>query len=647
MTGHLPGDGATGTDAAVRGIVERLARGEPVRMRLPGRGRIHLDRALPFLAVYRNPPGGDDAETRGLVVSEPAYLVAPGEPERQPQVVALVRTLAAALREQFGAVLVIEIWAARPGDRPEEAAAPADAPPATVRRPTFSVATGTLPATDPTVRDLRRALTGIPLRPPPLDVEVSESLPAHPPGLPPLLEAGTASGDGLHLLGIEVQPVYRQAKTGIAFPVLLRTARRGLAHALRQTFHHFVITHTALRPRHYHELGRRTPLEAVWEADRRLSEITATFDFLLQVTPVNTNRVWTEFKRRQFASVPEFDYRPLVVDAAALKRRLYSIRTDRLEDPTLAYLLDDTRDELDRRITMLTDRNTGRFLQGSLQVYGGVDDSLHRLATEMLSRLEPRGEDDADGAVLDAAGFAALAEREIAHYREIDPGIGATVEVSGEVPGVMVSKGRLLIPKGAAVAAARADALIQHEVGTHVLTHHNGSAQPLTQLASGLAGYEELQEGIGVFAEYLAGGLLPSRLRTLAARVVAVRCLTDGAEFPEAFRELTRGYGVPERAAFTVCMRVYRSGGLTKDMVYLRGLVGLLGYLRDGGEIEPLFLGKIALSHIPLIQELRWRQVLQAPPLPLPRCFATDEGRARLERARAGAHPLDLLEAPR
>jgi uncharacterized protein (TIGR02421 family) len=625
-------------------IFDGLARGEGVRRRLPGGGRIHLDRPLPFLAVHRIPPGGADAETRGLVTAEPAYLIAPGEPERQPEVAELVLALANAMRAEFGAFLVVEIWSAREGTEERHEEEPVSGPrPKTVRRPTFRVAAGTLPASDPTVQSLERTLADIPLRPPPLDVEVVEGADPHPPELPPLLPPEATADGSLHLLGVELQPVYRQAKTGIAFPVLLRTARRGLAHALRQTFHHFALTHTSLRPEHYHELGRRTPLEEVWEADRRLSEITSTFDFLLQVTPVNARRVWTEFERGGCAQVPVFDYRPLVVDAAVLKRRLFAIRTDRIEDPTLAHLLDDTRDELDRRITMLSDRNTECFLYGSLQVYGGVDDALHRLALGLLEGIAPLDEQQDGQPQLDAAEFAAVAERELEHYRALDPTLDSAVEVTGEVPGVMVSSGRLLVSTGTRIAAARADALIQHEVGTHVLTHHNGAAQPLSQLASGLARYEELQEGIAVFMEYLAGGLSASRLRTLAARVAAVRCLTDGAEFPEAFREMTRRHGVRERAAFTLCMRVYRSGGLTKDLVYLRGLVRMLEYLQGGGEMEPLFLGKIALAHLPLLQELRWRQVLRPPPL-LPRCLTTDAGITRLARARAGLHPLQLLE---
>jgi uncharacterized protein (TIGR02421 family) len=627
----------------LRSVGDRLAGGQPVRRALPGGGRLHLDRPLPFLAVYRSPPGGDDAETRGLVVAEPAYLIAPGEPRRQPAVAELVEGLARTLVDRFGAVLIVEIWAARAGVDPREGA-PAGGERSTVRRPTFRVAPGTLAVFDPTVRELERALSDIPLRPPPLDVEVVAAAPSHPPELPPLLPP-QAMPAGLHLLGIEVQPIYRQAQTGVAFPELLRTARRGLAHALRQTFYHFAITHTSLQPEHYHELGRRTPLEAVWRADRRLGEVTASFDFLLQVTPVNAARSWAEFSRRRFAHAPEFDYRPLVVDVPATKRKLYAIRTDRLEDPTLAHLLDDTRDELDRRVTMLADRNTPRFLHGSLQVYGGADDSLHALAARIAAGLDPREDEDEERPTVDAAAFAALAERELAHYRDLDPSFGARAETTGEVPGVMVSRGRLLIGESVSIAAARADALLQHEVGTHVLTHHNGSAQPLTQLASGLAGYEELQEGLAVFAEYLAGGLTPARLRTLAARVLAVRCLTDGADFVEAFRAMSDDYGVGERAAFTLCMRVYRSGGLTKDVVYLRGLVRLLDHLQAGGELESLYLGKVGFAQLPMLPELRWRQVLRPPAL-LPRFLARETGAARLARARAGCHPLELLETP-
>ena len=67
---------------------------------------------------------------------------------------------------------------------------------------------------------------------------------------------------------------------------------------------------------------------------------------------------------------PEFHYRPLAVEPGHLKRRLFDIPVDRIEDPTLAHLFCQKQDELDRKITLLTDIGSRRFLYGSLQVFG-------------------------------------------------------------------------------------------------------------------------------------------------------------------------------------------------------------------------------------------------------------------------------------
>ena len=103
-----------------------------------------------------------------------------------------------------------------------------------------------------------------------------------------------------------------------------------------------------------------------------------------------------------------------------------------------------------------------------------------------------------------------------------------------------------------------------------------------------------------MLAEYLVGGLSRYRMRILAARVVAAHHMLDGATFIDTFRTLDRNYEFSQRTAYTIAMRIYRGGGLTKDAVYLRGLLQILKYLREGGELEPLFVGKIASAHLPL-----------------------------------------------
>ena len=110
--------------------------------------------------------------------------------------------------------------------------------------------------------------------------------------------------------------------------------------------------------------------------------------------------------------------------------------------------------------------------------------------------------------------------------------------------------------------AARLDALLAHEVSTHLLTYVNGTAQGLSIFRSGLAKYEGIQEGLGVFAEWAVGGLSLTRLRLIAARVVAVDAMQRGSEFMETYRLLRSDLGFSIAGAFGIATRVHRSGGL-------------------------------------------------------------------------------------
>ncbi len=83
---------------------------------------------------------------------------------------------------------------------------------------------------------------------------------------------------------------------------------------------------------------------------------------------------------------------------------------------------------------------------------------------------------------------------------------------------------------------------------------------------------------------------------------------------------------------------------MTKDLVYLRGLDWLLQYLATGGDLEPLWVGKIASRHIPIIQELRWRKVITSTHL-TPRFLTLLNTKERLERLHAGATVMDLLDS--
>ena len=97
------------------------------------------------------------------------------------------------------------------------------------------------------------------------------------------------------------------------------------------------------------------------------------------------------------------------------------------------------------------------------------------------------------------------------------------------------------------------------------------------------------------------------------------------------------------RSAFTTAMRVFRSGGLTKDAIYLRGLVEIVEHLAGGGDLDLLLLGKVALDDLPLVDDLHERGVLTGPRL-VPRYLHDPATRARLRRTATLTDVADLIE---
>ena len=389
------------------------------------------------------------------------------------------------------------------------------------------------------------------------------------------------------------------------------------------------------------EVTSPTPLPApALDVDARLTEIERGLNLLLNITPVNAAEAWTDFERSDFGTVPTLRLRPLDFDPDLVRRDLYNLEMENVTDPALQTLFRAKRDEIARQITALEDRDTTRFVYATLQLCGGITQSLVRAAEELLEIIPARAP---SGRSVTAGAFAEAARTEFDRYRAMYRDFPAHIEVRDDISELMVSFGRLLIPADAAVRADRVEPLLHHEVGTHVVTYQNGARQPLTLLTIGLPGYEETQEGLAVLAEYLAGGLDPRRLRVLAARVVAVDKMLAGAGFMEIFESLRVEYEIPARTAWSVAIRVVVAGGSVKDAIYLRGITRILEALAEGTSLDVLFVGKLALDHIPLIQDLLDRRVLE-PPWVRPRWLDVPGARGRLDRLRAGASVTDLYE---
>ena len=370
--------------------------------------------------------------------------------------------------------------------------------------------------------------------------------------------------------------------------------------------------------------------------DRALAELAESFRFLLDLTPLNI-----EEARREFASgarEPDFVYRDLEDPPELAAARLAAIPVDSVQDPILATLFAAKRREISLQLDMLTCRNTSDLLPLSVELYGTVGDALLAEAESILRHVAP---ERSAGPWIGSDEIVRRADVELAWYREQLPDLEAKIETRPGTAGLMVSNGDLLVSPTSRISEERIGALLHHEIGTHIVTHVNGAHQPLHVLASGLAGHDETQEGLAVLAECIVGGLTSGRLRQLAARVVAVHAMVEGASFHDVHARLA-ATGVGAEQAFTITVRVFRSGGLTKDAIYLRGLHDIVEHLRRGGSLDPLWLGKMPLSQMPLVDQLHAQGFLIDPVL-TPRYLEDPAAGTRLTDIRSVGSLTDLI----
>ena len=617
-------------------LEHKLEEGGELDIRLPHDGRLYIDRPLPFLCLYRHPPKRPDDLTHRLVTTQASYLIVSGEEAYYPDLKVLLDIVSRATVARFGRFLVLEIWGT-----PESGETKRNEP--LSLQPEFRISAPDHKDLRDTVTRLATALKRIAIHDLTSGVYVTCTDGSGPPGFPPV-ESDVNAESNRFVIGLEVEPIYRNPRKDVIYPFLFDDLRRQLADAVKKAFFEFASDVSIDGATNYLALGRRALEPPVAQVDEGLARIDESFDFLLQTTPVNADEAWSSFEESGFEEAPVFRYRPLPVDPELLKRRLFALPIEQVEDPTLSLLFREKQEELDRKITMLRDRGTRQFFYGSLQVYGEVVPGLLKLAKDILNRLPHRDDDLGKTESLDAEAFAEMAAVEFDYYRASCDEFPQTVQIRHDVPaGLMVSRGGLLIGHRTRVPASRIDALLHHEVGTHMLTYFNGRAQPIRLLYNGLAGYESLQEGIAVLSEYLCGGLGIPRLRVLAARVLAADGIIEGCTFPELFRMLRTEYEFGESEAYSITLRTFRGGGLVKDVIYLRGLYELINFLKDGGDLDVLFVGKIALHHLPFVTELKDRGVLREIPLH-PRYLLEDGAQERLSQLRGDRTVVDLIE---
>ena len=231
-----------------------LENDKPVRSHFPDHGRLHIDRQLPFLAVYRRPNNTTDTGTDRLLLGQAAYLILENIGDWHKQLSQLIGLVQQIQYEVFGGFLLLEIWA-----QPE--------PELENERPEFRIFAPQKTCPDILLEKFESALLRINVNKLKANVSIEYSDSIIPPSQAALTSAQIEASSNVIHLGLEVKPIYRDSSDTL-YPFELKELRHELTRALKRLFYEFTLLGTTHRPSHYHELGRRAITKAVYEADR-------------------------------------------------------------------------------------------------------------------------------------------------------------------------------------------------------------------------------------------------------------------------------------------------------------------------------------------------------------------------------------------
>ncbi|MCM8570004.1 DUF1704 domain-containing protein [Gramella jeungdoensis] len=607
------------SENSIEQILTVLEKEKEISCSLPGKGILHIEKELPYLVIYRRKE--NDKGTRRFVTNESSYLVIGNQDF--PGYQKLLYRISDKISADLEAFLLFEIYAGASGSSKIKIKGPAQRLPSA------------LDSLKKDFLEINSEFTGIYL-----DTEILDTPNRQAEGDIHLMTIENAKNCGAVVVGLEIPPIYRNEDNKL-YPVFFRSFKDFLIRAIHRSFFEFIRVQTSGGVASYNALGRKYLKKIVFDIDKELTEIEKSYQFLWLVSPSNIHDIKEKFFTSNYDHVIDYHYRLLPVDPDVLKRRLYNLKMEDIDDPAMSFLFREKREELDLQISMLGERGTKNFMYDSIRLYKGVENGLCEEARAILNQV-PEEDPGEDKDLLDSKAFSSMARKEFDFYKKQDENFKCKVHIRKDVNVMMVSHGELYLPEDYRMSRKEAEALIQHEVGTHVLTYYNGSNQPLHQLSNGLADYDPLQEGLAVMSEFMVDGLTANRLRILAGRVLAGEALIEGGDFQEIFRLLKIDYGFSPERAFNITSRIMQGGGFIKDIIYLKGLVLLKEHLENGGDYEPLLAGKYGIKHTGIIKELTDRKVLN-PVQVKPSYLHSEKMCEKLELIRQGLNLPQML----
>ncbi|NOY26381.1 MAG: DUF1704 domain-containing protein, partial [Oligoflexia bacterium] len=326
----------------------------------------------------------------------------------------------------------------------------------------------------------------------------------------------------------------------------------------------------------------------VLHADQVHHEILARTPFSRHLNPQNAPAAHQAFLGG-YTDAPLFVYQPLT-QADEILAKLDAVEPPR--DHPAGALVGRCMDNTRSMVVALRDRSAQAFAKLALECGWNPDPDL--LALHFPTPQPDPQPFDVSARQLVARLEDALKTRDMGDWQVcFDRVMAARVLVDG-------SKHLLRVNPDSRFCRRDLHRLVAHEIDVHAWRSHAGQSQALRCFETGLPGALATDEGLAMLAEEQVGLSSPGVLYRQVEVVRAID-LARRMGFREVYMDLLSR--VSPGLAWGICLRIKRGlahpecpGVYAKDSVYLSGWKLVGDWLKSGGDIRHLYVGKVSVT---------------------------------------------------
>jgi uncharacterized protein (TIGR02421 family) len=291
-------------------------------------------------------------------------------------------------------------------------------------------------------------------------------------------------------------------------------------------------------------------------------------------------------------------------------------------------------EEYSRATQMLAARGTPAFSELAMELYGSPNDVFYAggprmsemgtLLFDVLTDLNVQLQSQADVKQYTPEQAQEILQARLGNFFDKHPG-KVTVMVSDDmIADASAGADSIKLSQQAMFSERDLRYLEVHEGWVHVGTTLNGAMQPnCFFLSKGSPSSNVIQEGLAVITEVVTFSSYPGRMLKITNRVIALDKVTQGADFLDIYKYFLE-CDLSEEDSYKQTVRIFRGstptgGPFTKDLSYAKGFILIYNYIRFAisqkhvDSIPLLFVGKLVLDDLPLLNELRQRGILTNP----------------------------------